>query len=167
MKSPIEIRDVTPEDMGAILSLNEEFVHFLSPLCEAELARLGGKADYFRVAVIDERVVGFLLAFVPGVNYNSLNYRWFNNRFDDFAYIDRIVVASDAQGRALGAKLYDDLVAFAATRGLSQLTCEYNIMPMNEGSAKFHKRYGFTEIGQQALSDNEKRVSLQSYRLPR
>lgn len=58
--------------------------------------------------------------------------------------------------------LYDDIIAFAATRGVAQLTCEFDLEPPNPGSAKFHARYGFREVGRQWLSGGRKQVSLQA-----
>jgi len=157
------IRDAVSSDFAAILELNESFVHFLSPLDLDGLAALGEAAGYFRIVEIDGEVVAFLIAFLPDTAYQSENYGWFDKRFDDFAYIDRIVVSTQAQGQALGTKLYDDLAIYVLDLGLKQIVCEYYIEPMNSGSAKFHARYGFEEIGQQTLSESKKRVSLQAY----
>lgn len=152
--------------MERVLGLNETFVHFLSPLDLTQLKALKEKAAYFRVVEAKGQAVAFLIAFSPNAAYESVNYSWFDDRFDDFAYIDRIVVAASAQGQALGVKLYNDLAAFARSHQLKQLTCEYNVKPMNEGSAKFHQRYGFKEIGQLDLENGKKRVSMQAYDLP-
>jgi len=165
MAETIQIRDAVPADFKTVLRLNQAFVHFLSPLDLNLLAALGGEAAYFRVAEMDGDVVAFLIALTPGASYASQNYLWFDTRFDGFAYIDRIVVAERAQGNAVGARLYDDLAAFAKGQGLKQLTCEYNIEPMNEGSAIFHDRYGFKEVGQQDLPELQKCVSMQVYAL--
>lgn len=160
----IVIRDATPNDMEVVLRLNEAFVHFLSPLDLDLLAALAEEASYFRVIEHEGHVAGFLIAMLPGASYASSNYLWFDGQFDDFAYIDRIVVAQRDQGKALGVALYDNLAEFARDKGLKQLTCEYNIRPLNEGSAAFHERYGFREIGQQE-HENGKRVSLQAFAL--
>jgi len=161
----ILIRDVCGSDIASVLGLNETYVEFLSPLDLAGLEALAEEAAYFRIVKMAGEVVAFLIAFTPGASYDSINYRWFDGQFDDFVYVDRIVVAEKAQGRSLGVKLYDDLAKFARAQNLNQMTCEYNIEPMNEGSAKFHQRYGFNEIGQQTLPGGTKRVSFQSFAL--
>jgi uncharacterized protein len=160
----ISVRDVRKSDFGAVLRLNEVFVHFLSPLDLAELKALAEEAAYFRVIEMDGAIVAFLIAFLPDASYDSVNYHWFDSRFDDFAYVDRIAVSATAQGRSVGRRLYDDFAAFAVGKGMKQLACEYYCAPMNEGSAKFHQRYGFTEIGQQVLASG-KSVSLQMYQI--
>ena len=48
----------------------------------------------------------------------------------------------------------------ARSSEVPQLCCEYNLQPPNPGSAAFHARHGFVEVGQQQLSSS-KRVSMQ------
>ena len=160
------IRPVVASDYREILALNTAFVEMLSPLDAVSLEALHSIAIYFRIAEIDGEVAAFLLALAPGKKYESLNYRWFDQRSNDFIYIDRIVVAAARQGQALGLCLYKDLEAFAIDGGYQRLVCEYYCEPKNIGSAKFHKKYGFTEVGHQAIQhagkDASKRVSMQS-----
>lgn len=160
----IQLIDAEPRHMEAVLELNEQFVEFLSPLDNRALAELVEESGYARVFELNGEVVAFLIAFLPGADYDSPNYRWFNEQSSDFAYIDRIVVSEKARGLSLGTKFYDDLAQRARAGGFKRLVCEYNIKPMNEGSAVFHQRYGFEEVGQQELVGG-KVVSLQAYAL--
>lgn len=163
--SDLPIIDAQPKHFAQILDLNEQFVHFLSPLDSDSLRNLIEEAGYFRIVEVDGDVAAFLIAMFPGAKYDSPNYVWFDKQWDDFAYIDRIVVSQRVQGRSMGSRLYDDLAKVALKRGLKRMTCEYNLKPMNEGSAKFHDRYGFREVGVQELQGG-KVVSLQAYSLP-
>ena len=156
------IRDATASDFPAILALNAESVHFLSPLDEARLQRLHAQAAYHRVVEIDGEVAAFLLVLREGADYDSPNYLWFAQRYPQFLYVDRIVVDARRQGQGLAARLYDDLLEFAATAGIAQLTCEFDLDPPNPASAKFHARYGFREVGKQWLGGGKKQVSLQA-----
>jgi len=160
------IRDAATRDFRAILGLNAESVHFLSPLDEARLLRLHAQAAYNRVVEIDGAAAAFLLVLREGADYDSPNYRWFAQRYPQFLYIDRIVVAADRQGHGLAAMLYDDLLAFAKTTGVETLTCEFDLDPPNPASAKFHAHYGFREVGTQWLGGGKKQVSLQARALP-
>lgn len=157
----VRVRDAVAADTATLLVLNAASVHFLSPLDEARFALIRAQAACCRVATVGERVRGFVLAFAEGSAYDSLNYRWFAERYPRFVYVDRVVVDEGARGLGLGVRLYDDLCAFARARGASHLTCEYYVAPPNEGSARFHARYGFAEVGTQALA-GDKRVSLQA-----
>ena len=155
------IRDATHDDFPTVLALNAESVHFLSPLDEARLHRLHSQAAYHRVVEIDGDVAAFLLVLRESADYDSPNYLWFGQRYPEFLYIDRIVVDVRRHGQGLAARLYDDLIAFATTSGIAQLTCEFDLDPPNPASAKFHARYGFREVGKQWLGGGKKQVSLQ------
>jgi predicted GNAT superfamily acetyltransferase len=161
----IAIREVTPADFPAILALNAESVHFLSPLDSSRLHVLHAQAAYHRVAETQGRVAAFLLAFREGTDYASPNYRWFAQHYAEFLYIDRVVVDAAQQGRGLGALLYQDLLAFATARGVTRLTCEFDLDPPNPVSARFHERFGFREVGMQRVAGGTKQVSLQAREL--
>lgn len=154
------IRDATPADFDAVLALNAEAVHFLSPLDRVRLQQLHAHAAFHRV-VDDGGVVAFLLALREDADYDSPNFRWFVGHVPQFLYIDRVVVAAPARGRGLGAALYDDIIALAAAHGVPRLTCEFDIDPPNPASEGFHARYGFREVGRQRLASG-KQVSLQA-----
>jgi predicted GNAT superfamily acetyltransferase len=155
------IRDAGSGDFPAILALNDESVRFLSPLDAAHLRELHAMAAYHRVVEVGGKVAAFLLALREGADYASPNYRWFAAHHRRFLYIDRVVVATAWQGRGLGARLYDDIIAFAGENGFADLTCEFDLEPPNPASAKFHARYGFREVGRQWLGGGGKQVSLQ------
>jgi predicted GNAT superfamily acetyltransferase len=155
------IRDAIDSDFPAVLALNAESERFLSPMDSAHLQRWHQAAAYHRVLESQNNVVAFLLAFREGADYDSVNYRWFGARYPRFLYIDRVVVALSEQGKRLGARLYDDLFAFARCSEVAIVTCEFDIDPPNEASRRFHARYGFREVGTQRVANGKKRVSLQ------
>lgn len=160
------LRDANPSDFTQILKLNEELVHFLSPLTLERLEHLHKDAAYHRVLEDEGKVIGFLLAFREGCTYSSPNYRWFSENFDKFIYIDRVVVSLSKQGRGIGPSLYADLFSFAARTHAGRITCEFDIDPPNEISRRFHERYGFKEVGTQSVASGRKQVSLQAVLLP-
>jgi predicted GNAT superfamily acetyltransferase len=100
-----------------------------------------------------------------GTAYDSPNYRWFAEHCEQFLYIDRVVVSSKCRGQGLGDRLYEDLIAYARQQGVPQVTCEFYIDPPNEVSRRFHRKFGFREVGTQSVAAGTKRVSLQSVRL--
>jgi predicted GNAT superfamily acetyltransferase len=159
------IRDARPEDFPAILRLNLESEAFLSPLPLPRLQSLHGQAWHHRVAAIDGDVAAFLLVLRPGADYDSPNYRWFAERYRDFAYIDRIVVGAAARKARLATLLYRDLFERAADAGIRSITCEFDIEPPNEASRRFHERLGFVEVGSQRVSGGRKAVALCELRL--
>ena len=156
------IRDAAPTDFPAILELNAESVQFLSPLSLARLDRLHQMAAYHKVVERDGTVAAFLLALREGADYDSPNYAWFAERYPEFLYIDRIVVAPTARGHGFAAALYEDIIAFASCAGALPLTCEFDLNPPNPASMRFHAGMGFHEVGTQWLYGRTKQVSMQA-----
>ena len=74
------IRDAAISDFPAILALNAESEHFLSPLTLPRLEHLHRQAANHRVVELGSAVVAFLLAFHEGADYGSPNYLWFSGR---------------------------------------------------------------------------------------
>ncbi len=149
------------QDYSAILALNDADVVATSAMDVARLTLLNGLSCYHRVACKDGRVAGFLLAMRNGALYLNDNFAWFSARYTKFVYVDRIVVSSEARGLRLGTLLYEDLFAWARSKGIGIVACEYNLVPPNEASRRFHERFGFTEQGTQWLANGTKQVSLQ------
>ena len=159
------IRDANAADFERILQLNEESVHFLSPLTPARLQNLHAEAAYHRVVDHDGNIAGFLLAFREGAGYDSSNYAWFARQYEQFLYIDRIVIGKDFRGQGIGNKLYDDLFEFARNSAVKRVTCEFDIDPPNDASRRFHERFGFSEVGTRSYGEAVKQVSLQAVSL--
>jgi predicted GNAT superfamily acetyltransferase len=160
VSAAVLLRDVVPADLADVLRLNTEWEHVTSPLDASALDALHAQAAYFRVADLGSQVAAFLLAVGPGASYDSPNYRWFDARGGDFLYIDRVVVSSAFHRVGLGGALYDDVLAFAAGRGIPRLVCEVDVEPLNVPSDAFHRRRSFVEVGTQWVSGGNKRVSL-------
>ena len=157
----MEIRDASKMDFDRIVELNEAEVQQTSPMDRQRLIQLDRLSSLHKVAVVDGRVVAFLLAMREGAAYESDNYGWFAARYPRFVYIDRVVVAADFGGRGIGASLYRVLFDHARQHEVEHITCEYNIDPPNPASRAFHERFGFTEAGTQRVAGGTKQVSLQ------
>lgn len=155
----IAVREFTPADAQRVLELNAASVHFLSPLDDEKLAHLARESALFWVAETQGEVLGFLIAFTTGANYQSVNYRWFDERLKHFLYIDRIVLCESARGCGLGQKFYDALSQWALQQDYRWLAAEIDIAPANPQSLRFHEQQKFVAAGEQAIGS--KRVSLQ------
>ena len=158
------IIDTKKGHLEQILMLNELSLPAVSSVTIDEMANFLDIADYFKSIIIDNIIVGFLIALHPGKDYHSLNYKWFEKRYKSFIYVDRIVIASSYQGNGLGKSFYNDLALFAKNK-TNDITCEVNIRPKNEGSMIFHKKYGFYEVGTQTTENGKKEVSLMKYKI--
>ncbi len=161
----VSVRDTGADDYGAILSMNLNAMPAVSAANEDHLIWLVSAACFPKVAVVDGKVVGFMLGLPPGLEYQSENYRWFSDRYEYFVYVDRVVVKELYRGNGVGATLYDAVFQFAALRDVPVVLCEVNLAPRNEGSLRFHERLGFREVGQQTTDGGAKLVSLLEKRL--
>ncbi len=160
-KNGIVIREAMPEDYGEILRLNEESVQFLSPMNLDRLRHLKNECELFWVAENQGKIQAFIIAFREGADYDSVNYQWFENHYDKFLYIDRIVVDIGARKAGLGKLIYDAIFIYAGKSAVNQITAEIDIEPANPVSLRFHERYGFHEVGRQEVAGGSKIVSLQ------
>lgn len=146
----IAIRDVREHELDSVLALNNAAGPAILPLDAARLRRFHAEADYFRIAERDGMLAGFLVGFGPDSGHDSSNFRWFRERFPDFFYIDRIVVASRRRGGGVGRALYADVQSHAELRH-PLLACEVFLDAGNDPALLFHGSFGFQEIGQHVM----------------
>jgi len=145
----VHTRRYDPADADAVLALNQSALDAVTPLDPAGLDRLVGQAE--QVAVVEDDtpacrvLVGFAVVLAPGSPYDSPNYAWFGDRYDDFHYLDRVVVAEAQRRSGVGRMLYDHLERAARTAG--RMTLEVYSRPPNVGSLAFHAARGYVEQG--------------------
>lgn len=155
----LSIRDVREHDLDDILALNNAAGITILSLSREELARLVAQADYFRVAIIDGELAGFLMALREDADYASPNFLWFKENYAQFVYIDRIVIDHRFRGHGLGRILYADVTSYAEVR-VPVLTCEVFLEPRDDVALLFHGSQGFQEVGQQVMPQVGRRVAL-------
>lgn len=139
---------MTPADHAVALELNNAAVPAVNAHDEQSWADLLTMAD--RAWVVDDGgVIGALLVtFGPGADYESRNYGWLSDRYGDFGYVDRIVVAPTHRRRGLAGLLYDAFASHAAGQGRPCLLCEVNVEPPNPQSMAFHEANGWHSVGE-------------------
>lgn len=157
----IEIRDAAVEDYSFILAINDAEVSHTSVMDAERLEVLNHHSCYHKVAIAKGQVAAFLIAMRENCGYENDNYDWFASRYQQFLYVDRIVVNADYAGFSIGSHLYRDLFKYARLEAIPRVTCEYNVIPPNEPSRMFHNKFGFQEVGEQWLNGRAKKVSLQ------
>jgi len=143
------LRPITPDDHADVVALNDRHVELTAPMDEARLAELAAAAEHADVIDVDGRFAGFVITFVVGAAYDGTHFAWFGERYDDYCYLDRIVIHEEFQRRGLGTFAYDELER-SCKRPVFAL--EVNIDPPNEPSLAFHRARGFIEVGQSDAS---------------
>lgn len=151
-----EIQEPGLLSLEAALSLNNAHAKETSLLDDAGLTALIDIAFYARG--LDGGVTGLLIALDEAAPYDNPNFNWFKQHFDQFVYIDRVIVDERARGRGIARRLYLNLFAAAKEAGHSRVVCEVNLTPPNPASDAFHAAMGFVEIGQATIHDGRKTV---------
>ncbi|KZL15887.1 GNAT family N-acetyltransferase [Pseudovibrio sp. Ad26] len=149
------IRSFIAGDLTWMHALNQEHAVELSSLTRDGFAELIEKATYVRVA---EKEVGLLISYDQDGDYSSINFKWFCVAYDNFLYVDRIVISKAARGQGIARKLYDDLFSFAKAKGYERIVCEVNSDPPNPASDAFHASLGFQIVGEAELEGKGKTV---------
>ncbi|MFS8183880.1 GNAT family N-acetyltransferase [Pseudovibrio denitrificans] len=149
------IRSFIADDLTWTHALNEEHAVELSSLTLDGFAELIEKSTYVKVADND---AGLLVTYDQGGDYSSINFRWFCEHYDNFLYVDRIVISKAARGQGIARKLYDDLFQFAKAKGYERVVCEVNSDPPNPASDAFHASLGFKVVGKAELEGKGKTV---------
>jgi len=143
--------------------MNEESVDLVSPLDSDGLDGLLGEA--FRAVAVDAggEVVAFAVVLTAGTLYRSPNYRWFSDRYAEFLYLDRIVVAESWRRRGAATMVYEAMENLAAPFGL--LVCEVDLEPPNVPSLCFHAARGFQQVGR-ATNARDKVLAMLAKEMP-
>lgn len=164
----MRIRELVSADLETMWAINQANVPALG---EETVESLRLIMDWSSMAIgieVDGSLVGFCLVLLPGQPYPSPNYLWFEERYDDFIYLDRVGFAATHCSQGYGTLLYAEVERRARLLQPipSLFTLEVNLDPPNEGSVRFHQRQGFAEVGQQRTPSG-KLVSLMAKSLDR
>ena len=156
------VRPLVPRDVPRMVQINEQGLPGTGKVTQDEMVDLLSLSELAIGIDIQDDLAGFVLCLLPKTRYGSLNYKWFNERYDEFLYVDRIAVADDARDNGIGSTLYDEVIAHA-----KHLTCpvtaEVSLRPPNPGSMRFHARHGFEKLG--VFERSEKAVTMMIRRL--
>ena len=161
----VRLRPLAASDVGPVAALNDAEVPRVSALGPEGLADHLPRCELAVVAEDDDGLAGFVLAVPPGIDYESVNYRFFEDRGTDHLYVDRVVVAPTHRRRGVAGRLYDAVEERSRQTGRAEVTCEVNVRPANPASLAFHVARGFLEVGRQDTTGGTVTVALMAKRV--
>jgi len=134
-KQPVKIREMTTEDLQEVMQIERASftqpwsrVHFLTSLYKKPVARCW-------VAVSEERIVGFIIA-------------WYIARYSNEPgemHIHNIAVRPEARRRGIGRQLLKKSVELGAERDCELVSLE--VRETNNQAQRFYWQYGFATTG--------------------
>jgi len=145
------LREYRADDLPTIHAINEAAYPAVGTETIEDLGHIASESIIALVAEDDTAIAGFCLVLAPGADYDSMNYQWFLDRYDDFVYLDRVAISPAFQRRGLGHAMYAEVERLSAERrpGATDFTLEVNLHPRNDQSLAFHAQLGFVGVGQQ------------------
>ena len=158
----MKIRKAQRGDLDRIMKLNEAAVPHVSSVGMEDMKYFLDVADPFLVVEEEGTLAGFMIVLQQGLDYPSLNYRFFCGNYSKFDYVDRIVIGEAFRGKKLGTALYQHLMEESRKK---IITCEVNLLPPNPNSMAFHKALGFNKVAEQKTEGGEKSVAMMVKRL--
>tara|TARA_Y100000768_G_scaffold95304_1_gene69353 strand:+ start:987 stop:1463 length:477 start_codon:yes stop_codon:yes gene_type:complete len=153
----MEIRPLTHVDINSMWDINEQGLPGTGKVSLEEIGHLLDISELALGVYEGEKLLGFVLCLLPKMHYGSLNYAWFNERYEQFIYVDRIAVRTNSRDRGVGSLLYREVINYSKKHDVI-ITAEVSLKPPNEGSMRFHYRFGFSDVG--ILEHESKSVTL-------
>lgn len=148
------LRPLAPRDHAALLRINAANVPEVAPVSATDLAPLLRFEGLHLVAVDAQDVVlAYLLSFPSASAYDDEEMRHFRRLVPaPFHYIAQVAVDAAHRGRGIGRSFHATVERLARRRGVRTICTDVNLDPPNHASLEFHRRLGFTPIGQATLS---------------
>ena len=142
----MQSRPLLQDDASSVWEINEQGLPVTGKVTVEEISHLIEISDTSLGVYEQGNLVGFVICLFPNVDYSSPNYAWFNEKYEDFIYVDRIAVSTNHRGQGIGSYIYQELINISEQKQIP-IAAEVNLNPPNPGSMRFHHRFDFSEIG--------------------
>ena len=140
--------------LESLYSLNQENTPEVGSIKNSEsFASLLDRSFINLLILYKKQTIGFVICFRENLEYESLNYKFFNEIKQKFLYIDRVVIKSDYRRMGFGTRVYRYIDEIAAKESLP-ICCEVNSIPLNQISLNFHSKNGFIKVGERKFKDH-------------
>lgn len=152
----IEIRHL--DDPDILVEINNAAVPDVNRLDRRKAEWLLEHSALAKVAIVDQQAVGVIVVLDDTAGLDSEYFRWFTERYQNFIYIDRVIVTESARRHGVSTRLYravDELARDRRQAIASEVYCE----PPNLPSLSFHEKMGYQPIGRQFCAAEAKSVA--------
>tara|TARA_B100000902_G_scaffold398657_1_gene466275 strand:+ start:5069 stop:5551 length:483 start_codon:yes stop_codon:yes gene_type:complete len=141
------IRECGVLDIPKMWEINEQGLPGTGKVSETEISHLMDISELCLGVFQDDSLVGFVICLLPNRDYGSLNYSWFNGRYKEFIYVDRIAIDKQHRNKGIGTQLYEKVIQYS-TENTIPIAAEVSLDPPNLGSDRFHLRHSFKSVGE-------------------
>jgi len=151
--------EITPlDDALLLMEINNAAVPDIGALDISKAQWLVERVVMPGLALVDGQVAGLVVVLSDSCGYNSDYYRWFTERYENFLYIDRVVVADWARGQGIAKQLYQAIEQAAHEQNMA-IVADVHSDPPNTPSLNLHRTMGFDVIGTQYFPATKKTAS--------
>jgi predicted GNAT superfamily acetyltransferase len=112
----------------------------------------GDFAEHYDACVLrlqemqQERLLAFVLGMTSRNPLPDFSLQWCLTRFEDFLFLERIVVEPSLRRSGVGSGLLERAVQWSREAGLTSLYCQVHDRPVNRDAHAFVLARGFTAI---------------------
>ena len=86
------LRPLSLHDVPRMVEINEQGLPGTGKVTEEEMADLLSLSEFAMGLENQQGLAGFVLCLMPKTRYGSLNYKWFNERYDEFLKMEKETV---------------------------------------------------------------------------
>ena len=141
--------------MAEMWSLNEKAAFEALRQPESQFLERIPHCDYHLEFRKNSKIKAFALGISAGQAVEQFAYQWFMTRFDDFVYLDRVIVEPTLHRQGIGAGLCHSLVTKAEASKQTMLVCQVHDRPNNAVGHLFVQGMGFQAIESVMLPSRE------------
>ena len=155
-----DLKNCIESELEEIYALNQSLTPKLGALKDIQhLKRLINMSECSKGLKMRGKIAAFMICFREDSEYESKNYLYFNRKYKEFLYVDRIGVSKNLENTGLGSILYKYIIENFGED--LKICAEINTKPMNKKSIIFHKKHDFKRILEKCYNENYKVVFME------
>ena len=155
-----DLKNCIESELKEVYVLNQSLTPKLGALKDIQhLKRLINMSECSKGLKMRGKIAAFMICFREDSEYESKNYLYFNRKYKEFLYVDRIGVSKDLENNGLGSILYKYIIENFGEN--MKICAEINTKPMNKESILFHEKHDFKRILEKCYNENYKVVYME------